>query len=51
MKYMLVLLLPTLSTRDSLADEAVHEGELGEFRHICRLLDLEPDRVWQELIA
>lgn len=34
-----------------LADEEVHEGELGEFRHICRLLDLEPDRIWQELIA
>ncbi len=34
-----------------LADDEVHEGELEEVRHICRLLGLEPDQVWQELIA
>lgn len=32
-----------------IADEEVHDAELREFRHLCDLLNLEPDRLWREL--
>lgn len=32
-----------------IADEEVHDAELREFRHLCDLLDLEPDQLWREL--
>ncbi len=32
-----------------IADEEVHDAELREFRHLCELLNLEPDQLWREL--
>lgn len=32
-----------------IADEEVHDAELREFRHLCDLLNLEPDQLWREL--
>lgn len=32
-----------------IADEEVHDAEMREFRHLCDLLNLDPDQLWREL--
>jgi tellurite resistance protein TerB len=34
-----------------MADEEIHDAEMREFRHLCDLLNLQPDQVWHEMSA